>query len=526
MSYFETKFWPRNQYQNMEEPNGNICRSICKSIIAGFFMALFVMSVWNVSFHRSGKSYVVLLDASSQMVHRTSPRFLSFGLDSSLLRDMKNFPINDERFVNLARHLSPAFVRIGGTSADCLFFNETVVESPEIRRNPVDGGDISNFTLTDTDYLAIYDFTRKAGLRMMFDINVLIRTSDNHWDDSNAKKIIAFSKGHEMEIDWQLGNEPNSFKLVFDRAVPAAQLGKDYFHLRTLLNALGYESSILVGPEANHIGDPDDKGVNYAAEFLENEGHSVEFATWHQYYLNGREATAMDFINPAVFNRLPAEISSFQRAINSSGRDVKMWLSETSSAYGGGAPELSDRYVAGFLWLDKLGYSASAGVNVVVRQSLFGGYYAMVGHDLVPNPDWWVSVLFKTLVSERVLHLESANNSGTLRFYAHCTPEASLISGVPAVTIYGVNLDVHRAQVFIQGSWMRKNAKVLLYILTGEFLKSSEIRLNGDILKLKPDGSLPPFTPVIIDPSQIITLPPLSMAFIVAHGADIRACMP
>ncbi|XP_011298477.1 heparanase [Fopius arisanus] len=524
MSYFETNFWPRQQYQNIEKPNGNVCRSICTSVIVGFFMALFVIAVWNVSFHRSGKSYVVLLDASREVIHKTSPRFLSFGLDSSLLRDMKKLPINDERLVNLARHLSPAFVRIGGTSADCLIFNETV--EGNMRRNPVDGEDISNFTLTDTDYISIYDFTSRAGLRMLFDLNVLIRTPYNQWDDSNAKKLIAFSKGREMKIDWQLGNEPNSFHHVFDRIIPPDQLGKDHFHLRNLLNSLGYEASILVGPETNHIGDPDDKGVNYASAFLVNDGHSVDFVTWHQYYLNGREAKVMDFIDPAVFNRLPAEINAFQRAINISGRDIKMWLSETSTAYGGGAPELSDRYVAGFLWLDKLGYSASAGVNVVIRQTLFGGNYAMVGKDLVPNPDWWVSVLYKKLVSENVLHLESANNSGTLRLYAHCTPETSLISGVPAVTIYGVNLDVHKARISIQGNWIRKNAKVLLYILTGDFLKSSEIRLNGGILKLKPDGSLPPFTPVIIDPSQIITLPPLSMAFIVIHGAEIPACSP
>jgi len=100
---------------------------------------------------------------------------------------------------------------------------------------------------------------------------------------------------------------------------------------------------------------------------------------------------------------------------------------------------LSDRFVAGFLWLDKLGYSARAGLNVVTRQSLFGGDYAMVSPDLVPNPDWWVSVLYKHFVSEKVLKLTTPQFD-YIRLYMHCTPKKALITGMPAVTIYGMNI--------------------------------------------------------------------------------------
>jgi hypothetical protein len=42
--------------------------------------------------------------------------------------------------------------------------------------------------------------------------------------------------------------------------------------------------------------------------------------------------------------------------------------------------------VAGFLWLDKLGVGASQGIDVVVRQSLYGGHYALIKDDLSPTP--------------------------------------------------------------------------------------------------------------------------------------------
>lgn len=67
---------------------------------------------------------ILHLCSIQSLLHTVSDKFLSFGLDTSLLRDMKSLPIKDSKFINLAQLLGPAYVRVGGTSADCLYFNQ------------------------------------------------------------------------------------------------------------------------------------------------------------------------------------------------------------------------------------------------------------------------------------------------------------------------------------------------------------------------------------------------------------------
>lgn len=147
---------------------------------------------------------------------------------------------------------------------------------------------------------------------------------------------------------------------------------------------------------------------------------------------------------------------------------------ETSSAYGGGAPNLSDRFVASFLWLDKLGYSAKSNVQVVIRQTLFGGDYAMVGLDLKPNPDWWISVLFKKLVSGKVLDLQTPNNFGKLRMYAHCAMEQMISDPMSSLVIYGVNLNAEESRIYLHIP--TKETHMYAYVLTSQDLQSRYVR--------------------------------------------------
>ena len=72
--------------------------------------------------------------------------------------------------------------------------------------------------------------------------------------------------------------------------------------------------------------------------------------TFHCYYLDGSTATLDDFIDPEVLDVLPGEINLIKSTVDKYyGKEAKPMLGETGSAYNGGAKNLSDRYVAGFM---------------------------------------------------------------------------------------------------------------------------------------------------------------------------------
>ena len=88
------------------------------------------------------------------------------------------------------------------------------------------------------------------------------------------------------------------------------------------------------------------------------------------------------------------------------------------------------------MWLNKLGATAAAGLSVVIRQTFYHGHYALIGEDLQPNPDFWVSVLYKKLVGRKVLKIEGHNNTGnTLRLFAHCSKKQD-----SQIVLFGLNM--------------------------------------------------------------------------------------
>ncbi|KAM3938482.1 heparanase [Leptodactylus fuscus] len=492
-------------------------------------------------------------------------RFLSVTIDASLASEPKYIAfLESQKLITLSRGLSPAFLRFGGTKSDFLFFDpirNTSIEDDITWDLPIKqdvchrsngppcvqqklwfqwptqeqvilkeafSNTYKNTTITKHTIDLLYRFANCSGLHLIFGLNALVRDKNGQWNSSNAKLLIDYCDFKKYNLSWELGNEPNSFKKKSGQYIDGSQLGKDFITLHELLQKYSrYRTSGLFGPD---IGQPKKATQKMLKSFLKAGGEAIDSVTWHHYYVDGRTASVKDCINPTILDTLSSEIRTVLRLVNEIVPGKLVWLGETSSAYGGGSPGLTNTYIDGFMWLDKLGLSAKLGIDVVMRQALFGaGSYNLVDSDFEPLPDYWLSLVFKNLVGSVVLHAtfrSSKNvNVENLRVYLHCTNIDNTKYKAGDVTLFAMNLNNHTQEMQLPSYLSGKFVDEYL-LLPGEGgLLSRTVLLNGQVLKMVDEKTLPALNGKQLDPGSLLTLPSMSFGFFVVKSAMASACL-
>ncbi|XP_067658346.1 heparanase-like [Haliotis asinina] len=428
--------------------------------------------------------------------------FVGVTLESGRLRSQQ-FNFSSPKVLALGKALAPGYLRIGGTSGDSLVFDPTHSIATGYQR-PV--------TAKNWDDLNM--FLHKTGLKLVFGLNVMLRDGTK-WDPANAKLLLKYSsdKGYPI-AGFELGNEPNLFYRHWNTTVSDAQLGRDYKELKHVLEETVYKSSLILGPD---IAGYAPRFIN---NFLSNGGASViNVLTVHHYYFNGHSATLEDYSKSSIMDKLIPNINTVMDIVRNH-HGLMAWLGETSSGTGGGTPGISDRYVAGNLWLDKLGLSAKNGIKGVMRQAIFGSHYSLLDSNNNPNPDYWLTLLYKRLVGNKVFDVPSTSDN--IRLYAHCTKLNNVYNYKPgSITVYALNLN--KAPIILTISDLQgKTADAFWLTPEGGDLKSQKVRLNGKTLELV-NNQIPHMTPRHLGSRQM-TVPGNTFGFIVIPDANIAAC--
>ncbi|XP_068216755.1 inactive heparanase-2-like [Palaemon carinicauda] len=525
-----------------------------------FLLVLFL--AWLSAFLSRGKpngvesnSFTVLVDGE---LRKVSPYYLSVALSSQIVKNGLIIDLaRSKKFVTLAKALSPAILRVGGSSANFLTYEPSSKSGGgrpsnldlkeggdadyEGHANEWDENDFTNFTMTAEDFKYLKEFAKDSSLTILFDVNQFYRTPEDTWDSINALDI--FNDADES-FKWQLGNEPNSYYYNYKYNYTGTMDAADYLSFKTELERY-FEEPEIVGPDVTNPrfrnslyedGDGEDymdkEKVNglqmkFLDEFLANLKMKLTAVSWHHYYLPGANVTVEDYTSVETLNMLTWQIPQAVELRDKYCPDTPLWLTETSSSVGGGAKNFSDTYIAGFLWLDKLGLAAVQKIDLLARQTLYQKRYALINDirkDFKPNPDYWLSVLYKRLVGVEVLKVITDGSPDTTRLYGHCQKPGSTSYKPGNVVIFGVNVDPSKSSK-ISFKGMTSEHKIHQYLLEppNQFIQSTDVMLNGKLLEMTPDDQLPDLEPQLLS-GQEIEFPPLSFGFWVVVDAHTQDC--
>ncbi|XP_022455108.1 heparanase isoform X2 [Delphinapterus leucas] len=447
---------------------------------------------------------VVLVFSTERPVHLVSPAFLSFTIDANLATDPRFLTfLGSSKLRTLARGLSPAYLRFGGTKTDFLIFDpkkEPTFEERRYWQSQVNQDICESGSVPS-------DVERRLKLEWPFQEQLLLREQ------------------YQKKFKNSTYSKPNSFRKKAGIFIDGLQLGEDFMELHKLLGKSAFKNAKLYGPD---VGQPRGKTVKMLKSFLKAGGEVIDSVTWHHYYLNGRIATKEDFLNPDILDTFISSVQKIFQAVEETRPHKKVWLGETSSAYGGGAPLLSNTFAAGFMWLDKLGLSARMGIEVVMRQVFFGaGNYHLVDENFEPLPDYWLSLLFKKLVGTNVLMASvKGPDRNKLRVYLHCTNINHPRYKEGDLTLYALNLHNVTKRLRLPHHLFDKQVDKYLIKPSGpNGLFSKSVQLNGQTLKMVDDQTLPALTEKPLRPGSSLGLPALSYGFFVIRNAKVAACI-
>jgi heparanase 1 len=424
----------------------------------------------------------------------------------------------------LVRGLAPAYLRIGGSEADKVYYDlyDRMAAIPDGYQS----------VLRRDQWDAAHAFAARNGLDIVFTLNAgpAARDRAGRWQSQNAAQLLAYSaqQGYRVAA-WELGNELNIFYAVHGPAaqVSVAQYAEDLDAARQLVDTVTPGAWLASQGSAFWpvLGEPLGRLFGYLPQSLARAEHLLDVITWHYYPQQSRRgpfasrrAHPSRLLDPAHLDEVAHWADKLAGWRDRLAPGKPLWLGETGNAQFGGEPGLSDTYLAGLWWLDQLGLMARHGQQAVVRQTLAGMDYGLLdGDSLQPRPDYWHSLLWKRLMGRQVYGVRiSGEGAERLRVYAHAAAggAGAALGQSGALVVLALNLDPLRdAILFVPELADRPFER---YAVTAPDLLGQAVFLNGVELELATGGRLPEM-PGVPEPARreaAIGLHPLSYVFL------------
>jgi hypothetical protein len=430
-------------------------------------------------------------------------------------------PVNlaNPRLRKMALALGPAYIRVSGTWANTTYFQDNPGPAPKTPPAGFDG------ILTQEQWKGVVDFAKAADAKIVtsFATSPGVRDGAGVWTPVEADKFLAYTRSVGGEIAaTEYMNEPTLASMGgAPKGYDVAAYARDVKVFAPYLKKASPQT-IFLGPggvgEGGALPLPTTNTLP-SRDILAATGPVFDAFSYHYY---GAASARCGKVMPTAMTAQDAALSrewltrtdrieSFYAGLRDQYLPERpLWVTETADAACGGT-RWASTFTDSFRYLNQLGTLAQRGVQVVMHNTLDSSDYGLLDErDYEPRPNFWAAVLWRRLMGTTVLQ-PGTSPSPDLYLYAHC------LRGVSGgVSLLAINASAQAQTMDIAKASER-------YTLSAQQLERRSVQLNGRILELQSDDTLPAIKGAKV-PSGRVTLNSQSITFLAVPEAANAAC--
>jgi hypothetical protein len=439
-------------------------------------------------------------------------------LQANLFRQRPPADLANVRLRTMARALGPAYIRVSGSWANAIFFQDDdltpLTKPPKGFQN----------VLTRRQWAGVVDFAKSVDGRIVtsFSVSEGARDAAGVWIPTEARKLLRYTRDIGGQIyAAELINEPN---LGGVSGLPANYNAQSFARDIAAFDAfVKREAPALktVGP-----GSTGETGValfsnrGLATDAMLSAEPRARFDIFSYHFYGGRSqrcakmapASAIlpeNALSEDWLGRTDKALAFYKDLRDRYMPGAPIWLNETAQASCGG-DKWASSFLDSFRYADQMGRLAKQGVAAVFHNTLAGSDYALIDEATVtPRPSYWTALLWRRLMGEVVL--EAGAVKPGLHVYAHCLRGRS-----GGVALLAINIDRARP------ASLSLPVPAERYTLSADDLQDVSVKLNGRPLTLA--GDRLPGIRAVRQRAGPVTLAPATITFLALPQAANPEC--
>ncbi|GGC13485.1 hypothetical protein GCM10011494_35410 [Novosphingobium endophyticum] len=426
--------------------------------------------------------------------------------------------LTNRRLRNLTAALAPFYLRYSGTTANNVYFQDD--DKPKLAKAP-EGYKV---VLTRQRWKEALEFAKAVNTQVVtsFTISEGVRDASHAWTPRMAAPWMAYTRsiGHSLYAA-ELYNEPNAPEYPeLPKGYSEAQFASDFATFSKTMAEVAPQTK-LAGPGNATLGIPGvETLLKPSPEDYANANPRPEFdiISYHFYPVLSQRCAAADSpqsipadkaFDEEFLARPDKRLQSMKALRDSHAPGAPIWLTETGGAACGGLA-WQPLFLDSFRYLDTSARLAKQGLDAIFTHALISGSNGVIDEKTFqPNASYWGAVLWRRLMGTRIL--DAGPVAPGLHVYAHC------LRGTPGgVTLLAINMQAQAVSFDL-------TAPADVYALTSPDLQSNTVLLNGQLLAVQADDTLPAMKPQRMQGNQV-TVAPTSINFIALPEANNPAC--